>query len=541
MKIMRIMKSFSVNQFKNKALNTSVMLALSFTVFCSSAIAADHKQTLKLVDDAVKPIAETILNPKIHKSTWHPSYHLASFGHSMKHPNAITGFNGDYHLFYQHEVNTSEGKKTVWGHVSSPDFINWTKLPSPIAPSESYDKDGVYSGSAIVDEGLLYLVYTGYSETKQGEKTIKHETQNLAMSKDGINFGKSANNPVIKMAPHYSYLEFSSEKFRDPYVWKLEDRFYALVGTQYEKTKDGAVLLFKSKDLRNWVCINVTALGQKGEMGDMWEIPSLVHIKGQDVLSVSTQGIKPQGKMYLNKYQSGAFVGKLDYDTGRFSQKGAFMLYDYGFDFYAPQFVTTNDNRHVFIAQLGMDGTELPEQTEKWSGMMTLPRELKIVDGKILTFPIKEVETLRTGKITITPQTLKSEKEFANVKGETYEIDMCADLTDAKNFTIKLRTSPIQETVLSYDTDTKILKLNRDKAGKALKGEREVLLPLSDNKLKLRIFVDKSSVEIFANDGKAAMSSKIYPDKNSLGIKFSSIGETKIEKLDFYRLKSVYN
>ena len=84
-----------------------------------------------------------------------------------------------------------------------------------------------------------------------------HQTQNLAMSKDGINFGKSANNPVIKMAPHYSNYVFSSENFRDPFVWKQDNSYFALVGTQYEKTKDGAVLLFKSKDLRNLSLIHI--------------------------------------------------------------------------------------------------------------------------------------------------------------------------------------------------------------------------------------------------------------------------------------------
>lgn len=521
---------------------TSIVLALTFGLFSgAAALALEHKDVLKLADETVKPVSETLLNAKLNKSAWYPSFHLASSGHSMNQPNALTAFNGTYHLFYQHDIKTKDGNKTVWGHATSPDFIHWKHLKNAIAPSESYDKDGVFSGSAIADDGLLYLLYTGYAENKQNEKTIKHETQNLAMSKDGINFGKSANNSVIKMAPHYSYLEFSSEKFRDPHVWKLEDRFYALVGTQYEKTKDGAVLLFKSKDLRNWVCINVTALGQKGEMGDMWESPSLIHITGNDVLSLSTQGIKPHEKMYLNKYQSGAFVGKLDYDTGRFSQKGAFMLYDYGFDFYAPQFITTPDSRHVFVAWMGMDGTEMPEQIENWSGMMTIPRELKVVNGKIKTYPIKELEILRTDKISLSNQILNGEKEFSNIKGEVYELDTCVDLTNAKSFAIKLRTSSVHETVLSYDKDTKILKLNRDKSGKSLKGEREVSLPVSNNKLKLRIFVDRSSIEVFADDGAAAMSARIYPDKNSTGIKFISNGESRIEKLDFYRLKSIYN
>lgn len=532
------MEKFSANSIKRY---TFLYILLCLFFFAVPSFAVGHKQALENADNAAKKLAMLFVAEKEAKYSWYPSYHLASLGYSIQTPSAIANFNGSYHLFYRNSVKTQEGDKIVWAHSYSPDFVHWKNMKSALAPSEEYDKDGVLSGSAIVDDGLLYLLYTGVSQNKKDEKIETHETQNLAMSKDGINFGKSANNPVIKMAPHYSYLEFSSEHFRNPYVWKLEDRYYAIVGTQYTKTKDGAVLLFKSKDLRNWVCINVTALGQKGEMGDVWEYPALVHIKGHDLLSISTKGIKPHGKMYLNKYQSGAFVGKLDYNTGKFSQNGAFRLFDYGFDFYAPQFITLPDGRHIYIGSLSMDGTQFPESAENWSGIMSLPRELRIVDGKFVSVPIKELETIRQEKVSIPAQEISAEKEFSNIKGDVYELIVCADLTNAKSFSVKLRTSASQETVLSYDKDTKVLKLNRDKSGAALSGEREVQLPLHNNKLKLQIFVDNSSVEIFANDGSVVMSSRIYPDKNSVGVKFVSDGTTKLEQLDFYKLKSIYS
>lgn len=477
----------------------------------------------------------------IMKSRWYPSYHMAPPSNWMNDPNGFVYFKGEYHIFYQHNPGAPKWDKMHWGHAQSPDMVNWRHLPVALKPSQPYDKDGVYSGSAIVEEDILYLLYTGHQENKENEKIVKHETQNLAMSKDGKNFGKSANNPVIKMAPHYSYLDFSSSDFRDPFVWKQSDRYYALVGTQYEKTKDGAVLLFKSKDLRNWVFINVSAVGRNGEMGYMWECPNFVHFGNDDVLMISPQGIKPQGKNFLNKYQSGWFVGKLDYDTGKFKQKGAFGLFDRGFDFYAPQVTKTPDGRVVLLAWLDMWDSPMPEQADGWAGMMTVPREMKVVNGKVLTAPVEELKSLREDKVSLKNQVINGEKEFSNIKGEVYEIETEADLTNSKSFTIKLRTSSSQETVLSYDKENKILKLNRDKSGVALKGEREASLPLPNNILKLRIFVDKSSVEVFANDGQVVMSSRIYPDKGAHGIKFSSSGVTKLNYLDFYKLKSIHN
>lgn len=521
----------------------SLLLAV-FLVFSvqntSFADAASHKQMLQKAQQSVD--AASI---KIDKAHFYPQYHLAAPANWMNDPNGFSYFNGQYHLFYQHNPFAPKHEKMHWGHYVSPDLVHWKEMPIALAPSEAYDKDGVFSGSAIVEDNILYLFYTGHVVNKKDDKTEIHQTQNLAMSKDGINFGKSANNPVINMAPHYSVLNFSLKDFRDPFIWKQSDRYYALVGSQYEKTKDGAVLLFKSKDLRNWVFINITAIGSNGEMGYMWECPSFWHIGSDDVLIISPQGIKPHGKMFLNKYQSGWFVGKLDYDTGKFKQKGPFGLFDYGFDFYAPQVIKTPDGKHILIAWLDMWDTKMPETAEGWAGMMSIPRELKILNGKVVTAPYSGLKTLRYDSANYKDQKLNGTREFSRINGNAYELIVTADLTNAKSFAIKLRASSSQETVLSYDKESKILKLNRDKSSSVhehmLTGEREASLPLADNLLKLHIFVDKSSVEVFANDGQVVMSSRIYPDKNSNDVKFVSDGEVKIKSLDFYKLKSIHN
>lgn len=259
-----------------KSIRTLVIAsAIIFSFQCFTLVAhadiAAHKAALKS--------AQTIIeqnNPKdAIQSKWYPSYHFATSSGLTKHPNALVYFNGKYHLFYQNDLTDNAGKKmTILAHATGPDLIHWTNITPAIAPSEPYDSNGIFAGSAIVADDLLHIFYTGYTEKKENDKIQKQETPNLAMSKDGINFGKSANNPLIQMAPHYANLEFTKEYFRDPYVWQQSDRYYALIASQYEKTKDGAVLLFKSKDLRNWVFINITAIGSKGEMGYLWDCPN---------------------------------------------------------------------------------------------------------------------------------------------------------------------------------------------------------------------------------------------------------------------------
>ena len=519
----------------------SVILVVAiFLSFQSNALAdnASHKQ---LVTKATSALKDTAKNKAVNKSQWYPSFHFAPQAGWMNDPNGLIFFNGEYHIFYQHNPYSAKHENMHWGHAASPDMVNWRYLPVALAPSEDYDKNGVFSGSAIVHDGILSLLYTGNVENKVNDKVEKHQTQNLAISKDGINFGKSANNPVIKMAPHYSSYVFSRADFRDPFVWMQDEHYYALIGTQYEKTKDGAVLLFKSKDLRNWVFINITAIGSKGEMGYMWECPNFTHLGAEDVLMISPQGIKPNGKQFLNKYQAGWFVGKLDYNSGRFKQSSPFGLFDYGFDFYAPQVMKTPDGRSVIIGWLDMWDTKMPEQSHGWAGMMSLPREMKIVNGRVVTLPVAELKALRTDVECLRNIAFKGAKSFNNVKGEVYEMELQADLAKASKFELKLRASQHQETLLVYDKTAGVLKLNRDKSGQGLTGEREVKLPLVNNKLKLHIFVDKSSIEVFAQDGKAVMSSRIYPDKTSQAVHFVSDNDMVLDYLNFYKLKSIHN
>ena len=487
-----------------------------------------HRNALKYANEK---LAAAVKN--MPEKQWYPVYHAAPPANWMSSPNGFSYFNKEYHLFYQHNPFAPQLEKIHWGHLVSSDLIHWRHMPVAVAPTDNYDKNGVLSGTAIVKDGLLYLIYSGNYDTN-GHKV---QMVNLAMSKDGINFVKSANNPVVLKPPAIRGLKVSNEHFRDPFVWKHDNNFYVLIGTQNIPTKDGMVLIYKSSDLTNWKFNGITAIGNKSEIGYMWESPALVQIGDTDVLAISPQGIKPNGKNFLNKYQSGWFVGKLDYNTGKFKQIGAFGLFDKGFDFYTPQFLKTDDGRVVMIGWLGMSDSENPEKNEGWAGMMSIPRELKIVNKKVYTVPVEEMKKLRGQSVLLKDKIIENEKSFLQVNGDSYELDLEADMTEAKSLTLELRSSDTQKTVLSYNKENSLLILNRDKSGKALTGEREAQLKLNNNILKLRVFVDKSSIEVFANDGEVVMSSRIYPDKKSTGIKFIADGKVKLKCFNFYKLK----
>ena len=377
-------------------------------------------------------------------------------------------------------------------------------------------------------------MYTGHVDlpvpTEDGINRI--ETQNIAVSNDGINFEKIAANPVLYVPADKG--DISANDFRDPKIWQHGGKYYAIVGSRNRAETVGQVLLFESPNLERWTFKSIMARSE-GNQGDMWECPNFAVIDGQDVLILSPMNIKAEGKKFLNLQQSGYMLGNMNYDTGIFTH-GDFDLLDYGFDFYAPQILQAPDGRCILIGWLDMWGTPMPEQADGWAGQMTIPRELHIVDGKIFSTPVKELELLRGEKVSYENLSLSKATKLDGVRGDIGELLATIDLTQSKNFSIELRSSGKEKTVLSYDKTTGIVKLNRDKSGKILKGEREVEISLAAE-MKLQIFIDRSSLEIFINDGEAVFSTRLYPKENSQDIVFvPTQGALSLKQVTFYNL-----
>ena len=140
----------------------------------SFADVASHKLELQKAQQSVD--AASI---KIDKTHFYPQYHIAAPANRMNNPGGLSYFNGQYHLFYQHNPYSVKDEKMHSGHYVSPDLVHWKEMPIALAPSEDYDKNGVFSGSAIVHDGILSLLYTGNVENKVNDKVEKHQTQNL--------------------------------------------------------------------------------------------------------------------------------------------------------------------------------------------------------------------------------------------------------------------------------------------------------------------------------------------------------------------------
>lgn len=468
---------------------------------------------------------------------WYPKFHVAPRCGWCNDPNGVSYFNGEYHLFYQYYPYEPKWGPMHWAHDTSKDLVHWTRQPVALYPDMPYDKGGCFSGCAYPKDGKLYLVYTGHVDVeKKPGGPDRIETQNVAVSTDGISFEKLEANPVMTLPENVSSGE--DKHFRDPKVWEHEGRYYCVVGAQTAENV-GQVLLFDSEDLVSWSFRQVMAKAE-GNQGFMWECPNFAMFDGKEALILSPQGVKPEGKLYLNIHQSGIMVGELDYTAGIF-EHGAFELLDYGFDFYAPQVMQTPDDRCLMYGWLSMWESKMPEQEDGWAGLMTVPRELHYRNGHVVSVPARELAALRQKEYPQNNITTSSEFSIAEWEQETGEL--CADfkLDEADGVSVIFEQGTEAQVKLSVNAKTGEVELSRYSL---LTGELEsrfANLTAGLDAVSVRVFADRSSLEFFLNDGEVVMSTRFYPKSEKRSITFApENGSVKMENGVFYELGSAF-
>ncbi|MEH7200544.1 glycoside hydrolase family 32 protein [Priestia megaterium] len=460
-------------------------------------------------------------------------YHIMAPANWINDPNGLVQYKGEYHVFYQHHPYDENWGPMHWGHVKSKDLVHWKHLPIALAPGDACDTDGCFSGSAVDNEGELTLIYTGHHYMDK-EKDLFYQNQNLAVSTDGVTFHKVAENPVITEPP-----TDSSHHFRDPKVWKHKDSWYMVVGNSTNENV-GRVILYRSPDLRKWSYIGVLAQGNK-KLGFMWECPDFFELDGKYVLMLSPQGIKKDGDLYNNLFQTGYLIGDYNYETNEFIH-GSFNELDNGHDFYAVQTLLDEKGRRIAIGWMDMWESDMPTKEDGWCGALTLPREVTLGENdKVLMNPVEELNLLREVEHTILTDVV-SNSYLVEINEDLLEIKAVFDLTNcnAQSVGIRIRGINQEETVLMYHLDKQALKLDCSKSGKVEDGVRNTILR-ANQELSLRIFIDRSSIEVFANEGQATMTSRIYPTEDRLGIEvFADVEDVKIKELTYWKLKDIW-
>nr|WP_318036028.1 sucrose-6-phosphate hydrolase [Halobacillus shinanisalinarum] len=446
----------------------------------------------------------------------------------MNDPNGLIQWDGVFHLFYQWmPFRTDHGDK-FWGHYTSTDFVNWEQQPIALTPSDWFDKNGCYSGSAVVHDHTLYLFYTGNVINEKGEREAY---QCLAISTDGIHFDKRG--PVVHLPDGYT------ANFRDPKVWRKGDSWYMVIGAQ-SKELHGKAVLFQSDNLTEWELVGNIAGAHENGLGDfgyMWECPDVFEWSEQDILMISPQGLEEKGMNYANTYQSGYFTGRMDYQQAKFDHD-MFIEFDRGFEFYAPQTTLDEKGRRILIGWMGVpDQYEQAHPTikNKWVHCLTLPRELIWNGSKIVQKPLEELKEMRNSILLHSDITIENDqKGIRGIGGKSVEMNIEFENIE-EQFAIEL----FHYAAFSYQKKNDVLTLSRPHLED--KGMTEFRRVKLNNELKqLRLFIDHSTLEIFVNDGEEVFTSRIFPQQEDESVLFTSLGSSTFS-VEQWKLKGSYS
>ncbi|WP_379134231.1 glycoside hydrolase family 32 protein [Paenibacillus sp. sgz500958] len=488
--------------------------------------ALDHLNEVRRADEAVSIVAESA-----GRDEYRLQYHVMPQAGWMNDPNGLVFFKGEYHLFYQHHPYSDKWGPMHWGHVVSSDLVNWRHLPVALAPTESYELGetggyGCWSGSAVAHEEEMLMFYTGHVDGRHPT-----EVQCLARSRDGIVFQKHTSNPVISGSP-----DEGNVGFRDPKVWSHEGTWYMILGSGKDGT--GKALLYKSADLYDWQYIGAAAESD-GTQGDMWECPDLFALDGSHVLLLSPMNMEGSKNLYM--------TGEMDYSTGRFTPMVQGKL-DYGPDFYAAQSFQDDKGRRILIAWMDRWGSKMAQESRGWYGAMTLPRELRLKkDGTLVQIPVPELAKLRRDEVIASDQLLMNGQSMMwqtpDNQGFEWiaEFDFAGSLAERLNMKLLVSADEGEETLIDYIAGERRLILDCSRSGQGDVQINEVILPeTGSTRLKLHVFVDRSSIEIFVNDGDVVITSRVYPSALTGELQFKSHGgDIKLSSLNLWNLSRI--
>ncbi|MHB1296119.1 MAG: glycoside hydrolase family 32 protein [Anaerolineae bacterium] len=484
---------------------------------------------------------------------YRPLYHFVSPESTLNDPNGLCFWNGLWHLFYQ--GCPPEDPREHWGHAVSEDLIHWQDLPYAIYPGPEQQ---CFSGSALVEPHRVVAMYHG---TRVGNM--------VAVSNDPLllNWEKLTGQPVIPVAaPGKAPLPYS---VGDPCIWRKGDAYYALSGGTLPHAPSGkrtaADFLFRSTDLVTWEYLHPFVEGDRfTQVGDDGSCPYFWPIGDRHIL------------LFFSHVSGGqALLG--DYDTAR----DKFVVtahHDFNFGAWGPGGVhapsATPDGQGGVIAIFNMNAAKA---TPGWDQIMGLPRRLTLagtsgVERDMLRVePAGDIASLRAAHQRIERMNLPANEEVVldAIRGNTMELDLEIDTNDAPMVELTVLRSPGKEefTRIAFyrqrgyrnwvryagwegpklrDSCDSLITLDNSYASvlpdvRSRAPETSPVFLEPDEPLKLRVFVDRSVVEVFVN-GKQCVALRVYPGRaDSLGVSLRAQGRAAtLEHLDAWQMQSIY-
>jgi len=465
---------------------------------------------------------------------YRPRFHFAPGNGWLNDPNGLVYFDGEYHLFYQALPDALDHTAAKhWGHAVSRDLVRWADLPTALSPDPL---GAIWSGSAVVDwhdtsgffggDAGLVAIFTN--------NRVGVQRQSIAHSADrGRTWTKYTGNPVLE-DPGYG-------DFRDPKVfWHAPSNHWVMLVAARDR-----VVFFDSPNLRDWTMMSEFG-GDQHPLAGVWECPDLFPLPVDEdaqtrkwALPISTNS--PEGSTQH------CFVGDFD---GTTFVADTVSIADYGKDDYAAvswSDIPIEDGRRIWIGWMSNWKYARQTPTGPWRGAMTLPRSLRLQTFpqglRLIQTPVRELRGLRAGTTTwgrqqITP----GSNPLASVCGDALEIEAEFQLETATEFGFRVRVGEDERTTIGYDVNASALFVDRSASGESgfsssFAGRHDGPLSPDAGAVKMHLFVDRCSVEVFGGGGETTITDLIFPKATSDGVEVYAIGGTvALRSLAVHRL-----
>lgn len=438
----------------------------------------------------------------------------------MNDPNGMVYYNGTYHLFFQHNPDSTVWGPMHWGHAVSRDLIHWEEKEIALYPD---NLGTIFSGSAVIDKentagfgkDAMVAIYTNHSHELEDKGVDTFQTQSIAYSLDqGRSWTKYAGNPVLRNP--------GIRDFRDPKVFWFEPLNQWIMSLAVADH----IEFYSSPDLKSWV--KESEFGKAiGAHGGVWECPDLISfdVEGKKVW-ILIVNINPGGPNGGSATQY--FVG--DFDGHSFHPRDTEIRWlDYGPDEYAGVTWSNTGSEKIFLGWMSNWSYANVVPTERWRSAMTVPRKLTIrsINGDYIlrSEPVKNIDNaskvvFKSSQVNQSSIPIVTENK---VSKNAYKLDI--SLKDASNFSVVLSNEMGEQTVIGFDAPAHQYYIDRTRSGKVsfekgFAGRFTAPRFIEKGKIDLTLIIDRASVEVFADGGLTTMTSIFFPtqDYNNISI-----------------------
>lgn len=465
-----------------------------------------------------------------------PRFHFIPPANWTNEPHGPIYWKGEYHVFYQANPSGPYWGHIHWGHSSSKDLVHWKHWPAALHPGPASDRFGIWSGCTVVDGDRVVAFYTS---EHQGE-----QAQNLAWARDDqlLHWTKHPGNPIIPGPPKGFQIVSG---FRDPFVWRYQDRWYMIVGSGVQGV-GGTVFLYRSDDLETWEYRGRLFTGEVSQTGQFWEMPQFVNFGEKWALVVNEWPGSKRGWYWIGEFVDERFVP----ETGP-------TLVDLGEHYLSPTFTTDPSGRRLAFGVIKESRSSEDQLAAGWANLFGLPRvfELDEERGVLLQRPAPELEVLRRERLVI-EKIRTGGGRWGRLVAESFELPeneiTRSPMLEARVLFapgewgqrgLRLFRSPggEEETLLYYDAERGKMVVDKSRCSlnptveKGVQGGPFRLEP--GEPLELHLFIDHSVLEVFIN-GRATLTTRVYPTLEVMpfaGI-FSEVAGVTVTKLEVWQL-----